>query len=213
MATRQELNSEKTKQSILAAANRLFAEKGYNGVSMREIAKEAKCSHTTIYIYFKDKDALLYELSIPPLLDLKKKLEHALHHPSLSPDGKLKTISQEVIRFCLSNRSMYAIFFGVKAGRVDEKEPELEINKIRNELFGILSRALMACLPLSEDDERLLIYSRIFFFHLHGIVGTYAHSNETLDSLLRRMSETFDEAMEVILCGMLCKIEEGDRMP
>lgn len=65
MSSKQEQRSEETKRSILAAAGLLFASRGYDSVTMREIAKEAGCSHTTIYIYFKDKEALLQQLSLP----------------------------------------------------------------------------------------------------------------------------------------------------
>ncbi len=64
---KKELRSEETKRMILKAAGKLFSEKGYDAVTMREIAKEAGCSHTTIYLYFKDKETLLHQLSMPTL--------------------------------------------------------------------------------------------------------------------------------------------------
>jgi AcrR family transcriptional regulator len=89
VASKQELRSEETKRSILAAAGNLFAVRGYDAVTMREIAKEAGCSHTTIYIYFKDKEALLHQLSMPPLLSLMERMETLLDQKAL-PDEQLK---------------------------------------------------------------------------------------------------------------------------
>lgn len=43
---------------ILAVAARLFAERGYSNVSIREVCKEAKTSAPMIYYYFKDKKGL-----------------------------------------------------------------------------------------------------------------------------------------------------------
>ncbi len=51
--------TEEMKAAVRAAAASLFTEKGYHSVTMREIAKEAGCSHTAIYLYFKDKEDLL----------------------------------------------------------------------------------------------------------------------------------------------------------
>lgn len=212
MASRQELRSEETKSSIITAARTLFAAKGYEAVTMREIAKEAKCSHTTIYIYFKDKEALLHALSMPALADLKQQLEQTIEAQDMSPTTKLKATSQHVIRFSLSNRNMYTIFFNVKAGRVDIEEPELEINKLRNKLFGLLMTALQQCLGLERDDERLLPYSRIYFFMLHGMVGTYSHSEEPVQLLLDRVSSTFDEAIEVMLAGFRYRMTRDEGM-
>jgi AcrR family transcriptional regulator len=209
MASRKEQHAEATRRDIVAAARKLFAEKGFESVTIREIAKEAGCSHTTIYIYFKDKEALLHELSMPPLQSLKQQMETILLQPDWSPEQKLKSVSKEFIRFCLRNRNMYAIFFAVRAVRVDEKEPELEINKIRNALFGLLQKALQECMRLQPDDDLLLMCARIYFFTLHGIVGTYAHSEEPLEALLHRLSDTFDEAMEVLLAGFRHRLNTG----
>src|SRR5271169_287411 len=43
---------------ILAVAARLFAERGYSTVSIRDVCKEAKTSAPMIYYYFKDKKGL-----------------------------------------------------------------------------------------------------------------------------------------------------------
>ena len=47
---------------ILDAARELFAELGYEGVSMRAIADKIEYSPTIIYQYFRDKEALVKEL-------------------------------------------------------------------------------------------------------------------------------------------------------
>lgn len=46
-------------EQIFAATERLMAHDGLNNLSMHKIAKEAKISAGTIYIYFKSKDELL----------------------------------------------------------------------------------------------------------------------------------------------------------
>jgi AcrR family transcriptional regulator len=204
MPTRQELRAEETKRSILSAAGELFRSRGYDAVTMREIAKEAGCSHTTIYIYFKDKEALLHHLSMPPLLTLMKQFDDILNE-DLCPDEKLIGISLSFIRFCLTHRNMYTIFFNVKAVRVDEQNPELEINQIRNQLFAKLSDTLKKSLELAEHDERLLTISRIYFFTLHGVVATYTFSEETVDMLMDRLSQVFRETFEVLLLGFKSK--------
>lgn len=200
MKTRQEQRSEEAKKTILAAAGKLFAEHGFDAVTMRQIAKEAGYSHTAIYVYFKNKTGLLHELSIPFLQKFKRELEEILNDANHLPDVKLKRVSKAFIRFCLENRNMYTIFFEVKSARVDDLDPELEINRMRNSLFSLLSDALRSCLNLS-DEKQLLTCSRIYFYMLRGMVGTYAHTSEPVESVLDRLSSTFDEAFEVLLLG------------
>jgi len=44
---------------ILAAARKLFQHNGISRTSMDDIAKEADCSKSTIYVYFKNKDEII----------------------------------------------------------------------------------------------------------------------------------------------------------
>lgn len=208
-AGRQVQRSEETKRNILAAAGALFSEKGFDAVTMREIARKAGCSHTAIYIYFKDKEALLHQLSMPPLLRLQEEFRRILQASDRPPEHNLQEICLAFIRFCLTNRNMRDVFFNVNAVRVDEAQPKLELNKARNELFGMLTEALRDCLGIDRNDERLLAYSRITYYTLYGIVGTYAHSPESAEQLLARLAPTFREAFEALLIGFTYKIREG----
>jgi AcrR family transcriptional regulator len=56
------IDGEKSKDKILRVAERLFAEKGYDGARIDEIAGEAKVNKALIYYYFKSKKGVLREL-------------------------------------------------------------------------------------------------------------------------------------------------------
>lgn len=201
------MRSEETKRAIIAAAIKLFGERGYETVTIREIAKEAGCSHTTIYIYFQDKEALLHALSMQPLQQLKTALDSVAADITLSPAEKLQRLNRLFISFCLENRSMYTILFEVKSARVDDPEPDLEINRLRNEMFGIIVQLLQNDLDIPEG-ERLLGFSRIYFYMLRGIVGTYTLSEESVDSIMNRLSATFDDAFDALLLGFKVQLTE-----
>lgn len=51
-----------TKQKIFETAANLFSKEGYNGVSMREIAKEVGIKESSIYNHFKSKEEILSSL-------------------------------------------------------------------------------------------------------------------------------------------------------
>jgi AcrR family transcriptional regulator len=59
--SRERLTEERRNQ-ILDAAARLFAQKGYKGATIREIAREAGVAEGTIYNYFDSKHDLLISL-------------------------------------------------------------------------------------------------------------------------------------------------------
>lgn len=54
---------EQTREQILEAAREAFVTLGYERTSVREVARRAGLSHGTIYLHFRDKDDLLYQVS------------------------------------------------------------------------------------------------------------------------------------------------------
>jgi AcrR family transcriptional regulator len=62
---------EDRRQQILDAAQKVFAQKGFNGASIKDLAKAAKISPGLLYWYFKDKTDLLTSL-------LTERIEQAL---------------------------------------------------------------------------------------------------------------------------------------
>jgi AcrR family transcriptional regulator len=56
---------------ILAVAARLFAERGYSNVSIRDVCKDAKTSAPMIYYYFKDKKGL-FRAAVSDKLSLRQ---------------------------------------------------------------------------------------------------------------------------------------------
>ena len=69
-----------TRQRILAVANELFIEQGYEGTSLREIADRLDITKAALYYHFRSKDDILQTLLEPfdTLLDeLLQRLEAA----------------------------------------------------------------------------------------------------------------------------------------
>jgi AcrR family transcriptional regulator len=65
--------SDRTKASILEAARELFAEHGYDGASIRDIATRASIDPALVIRYLNSKDELfaraaLFDLQLPPTL-------------------------------------------------------------------------------------------------------------------------------------------------
>ncbi|MGE8203933.1 TetR/AcrR family transcriptional regulator [Heyndrickxia sp. NPDC080065] len=209
MVSKQEQRAEETKKTILIAAGKLFSERGYDSVTMRQIAKEAGCSHTTIYLYFKDKEALLHQLSMPFLHDLYQQLQQISLMDTISAEDRLKRISRKYIHFCLVNRNMYSIFINAKSSKVDEENPDLEINKLRVKMFGIIKQVLGECLGI-PNNEQLIAYSRIFFFNINGVLNTYSYPHEPIEVLMERLTPTFDLSIEILIIGIKEKLKRGE---
>ena len=57
-------SSEETKRKIIAAANELFAEKGFEGVSLREITALAGENVAAVNYHFGHKELLINEVIV-----------------------------------------------------------------------------------------------------------------------------------------------------
>ena len=56
----RERKKQQTRQLILDAATRLFVERGFDGVTVSEIARAAELSEMTVYNYFPSKEDLVF---------------------------------------------------------------------------------------------------------------------------------------------------------
>jgi AcrR family transcriptional regulator len=92
MAQRQD--SALTKANILDAAEDLFADKGFDGTGIMEIAKKAGVPKSLIYYYFRNKDEILKELInrlVNEVIEMKYKAVED-HNPedAITREGLLK---------------------------------------------------------------------------------------------------------------------------
>ena len=83
---------------IFEVACRLFALKGFDGVSMRDIAQECGISKATLYHYFPDKDSLLRPLAMGVTKALYLHVAKA-DDPALSASERLRRCVGETARF------------------------------------------------------------------------------------------------------------------
>jgi TetR/AcrR family transcriptional regulator len=60
IAERKEREKEQRRKDIADAAEELFFDRGYDNVTMDDIAKRVELNKATIYLYFKDKESLYF---------------------------------------------------------------------------------------------------------------------------------------------------------
>ena len=93
---------------ILEVAEILFAEKGFDGTSIRNIAKVAKINIAMVSYYFGSKERLLESLIVYRTSDLKNQLENLLKE-DLEPIEKINKLIELYINRINSNRGIYRI--------------------------------------------------------------------------------------------------------
>jgi TetR/AcrR family transcriptional regulator len=63
-ARRKEREKEDRRNRIIDAAETLFIAKGFDDVSMDEVAQDAELAKGTLYLYFKNKESLFYAVAL-----------------------------------------------------------------------------------------------------------------------------------------------------
>ena len=102
-------NSFNDKQiQILEVAESLFSEKGFDGTSVRNIAKVAEINIAMVSYYFGSKERLLESLIVYKTSDLKNQLDNLLQE-DLEPIDKINTLIELYIDRINNNRGIYRI--------------------------------------------------------------------------------------------------------
>jgi AcrR family transcriptional regulator len=100
---------------IARAAARLFAARGYDATSVREIVEAAGVTKPTLYYHFGSKEGLAQALVIRPLTELIGRLE-AIARTEPAPIAALRRMMEVQFEFCVEDpdrgRFVYALFFG-----------------------------------------------------------------------------------------------------
>jgi AcrR family transcriptional regulator len=106
---RKEREKERLKELILDAAFDLFRQGGYEAVTVRRIAEVIEYSPTTIYLYFKNKDAVLFALCERGFQTLLEYMSPAMQQDDLYE--RLRMLGQCYLKFGLEHPQYYDLMF------------------------------------------------------------------------------------------------------
>jgi len=106
---RKEKQKLEIKKMILDASMKLFVEEGFESVTIRKIADLIEYSPTTIYLYFKDKNEIFYqlhELGFQKMGQMNSSLDTIKN-----PLTRLYKMGENYIEFGLTHPEFYDIMF------------------------------------------------------------------------------------------------------
>lgn len=122
ISERREREKQEMRDRIIAASMKMFVEEGYEKTSIRNIAEKIEYSPATIYLYYKDKDELLYDVQGQAFEKLLQEFKE--HITSKNPFKRLEQLCETYVRFGLEHQELYALMFIIRAPMnvIDEKE-------------------------------------------------------------------------------------------
>jgi TetR/AcrR family transcriptional regulator len=87
----KEQNRDRWKSQIIRVAALAFRKKGYHGTTMDDIAKKLKITKGSLYYYFKNKEAILFDCHTASL-DIVEQVIEEVRTTDLSPSEKIHSV-------------------------------------------------------------------------------------------------------------------------
>lgn len=159
-------NSQKSlKIQILNESVQILGTLGFEGLSLREVAKKLNVTHQAPYHYFSDKAALLLELKTEGFKRMNASMAEAAS--KAKPDiRKLERMGLAYFDFCLQNPGYFRAMFAATATGQNIRVPEAE-------------KAFLALQSTIEElqkqkairNQKSEILALICWTYLHGYVS------------------------------------------
>ncbi len=171
----------------------LFVERGYEAVTIREIARRLGCSAMTPYRYFANKAEIFDAVRSECFGRFGEWMqrESALHAPDLDPVERLRALGRSYVGFALAEPRAYRVMFEVE--RVDPSEfpPARDLES----WYPLLEAATAAVSAgaLRGDPE---VVAHLLWAALHGIVALH-HANRL------QLGKSLDDLVEPALSLLL----------
>ncbi len=123
MARPKESDREDIRAKVLETAKELFLNEGYNRITMRRIATKIGYSPTAIYLYFKNKEEILYELHNEGFRILYTYKQKMVEGGMENAFERLKMGGMMYIDFAMENPDYYDLMFNMPEPRnyIDRK--------------------------------------------------------------------------------------------
>jgi AcrR family transcriptional regulator len=161
---RKEREKAEMRRKIVDVAVRMFVEQGYEKVSIRNIADKIEYSPATIYLYYKDKDQLLYDVQTEAFDSLYKAFAEQV--TSSDPFERLEQLAYAYLDFAWKNPELYDLMFIIKApmNAIAEEEKWKGGDDSYNALVNLVSECVEKKL-IRQNDPALAALSMWAFAH------------------------------------------------
>jgi AcrR family transcriptional regulator len=199
---RRERERQDTRAKIMDAARDLFAREGYEAVSMRRIAETIEYSPTAIYVHFRDKQDLLFQICQADFAALAQGVVEL--QKVKDPIERIRRMGHAYIRFAVQHPNHYRLMFMTPV----DLPPELVMQdanhgNVDRDSYALLKQTCQEAIdqgrirPEYQDAD---LVAQTFWSAVHGVAslhivkctspwiawsGVERLSEATVDSILR----------------------------
>lgn len=194
------VNMNGTKEIIIAAACDIYLQEGYNGMSMRKVAKKAEISPTAIYRHFENKEALHHQVLREGFRTFDSYLQPALEgRTSLE---RLDLAAERFFAFATEQNKYYEILFLTMDHTVEHsvKGALAKDATISQEFMRERVKECMEDGILKEDDPEEA--AMLLLCTCNGFFGLYVSKKRKNSKKV--MKAQYDRMYQRLLSGLKC---------
>lgn len=155
-------NYEERRQELLDAAASMFAEKGFDGASMAQIASSCGVSKALLYHYYKSKEELLYSMLLSHCLLLVRTGEEAVAKVDLDQSfagsdqdkarAQLDSLVRSLMQLYIESRDKHVVLLNNLHALPSVQQ--FEIKQLEKNLVAIIKGLLKELKPGATDEVR-----------------------------------------------------------
>jgi AcrR family transcriptional regulator len=178
MTEKRHKNKEEFRQAILEAAREVFSSDGYGNFSMRKLARRIGYSPTTIYLYFKDKDDLLFCLCEEFYTELYQTIQR-IEGEGAGLLETLRKILLAYVSFGLANPEHYRVAFFtnpvIYGSPLDFLENDTMSRRAYLHYRNLVAQCCEAGVLCGIDAET---FAQVLWAGVHGIMSAALHTRD-----------------------------------
>lgn len=202
---RREREKKELRGRILDAARELFAEHGFEAVTMRKIAERIEYTPTALYFHFADKDALIRELCATDFLAFGERFAELASIED--PVARMRAIGKRYAEFAITHPQHYRVMFMTPSpvrGEVAEAE-EWKGDPMRD-AYAFLRWTMQACIdagrlrPEFADAE---LASQLAWSTMHGVVALHITHGKDTWIAWHDIERRIDAGIEALVHGIV----------
>lgn len=202
--TRKQAEKEERRRSILDAARSLLLKKGYDAVSIRQIAQICELGTGTIYSYFSGKPEIYATLSTE-VFDLLCDAFAAASCADNSPKERLRAIGRALLDFSVRHKAYYDFldYFISSPQRIFPEEMKARIDEHGEKVLAPVIDAILEGIRSGEFAEvDAKQHALLFFGTMHGV----AHFRKLRKTMLSEtgFEELYRQGIESLICSLQC---------
>ena len=165
--TRRERQKAELRSELVAAAHALVKEEGYEGLTIRKLAKRVGYAPMSVYSYFADKQEILVALAEDAFAQLAERAER--NQPA-EPLDALRHGMREFAAFGRENPNEYRTIFMTPKAHDHDAETAAELEKSNPALLS-MRNCVLACLEagLLKGDEHAI--TTFLWTTVHGAIS------------------------------------------